>query len=296
MKPWLLLDVSYLAYRAFHAFKGNLSHDDIPTTVLFGVVRDIFSLQQLFETEKIAFCFDVGKPHRKTDFVGYKAKRDENKTAAELAAKAAVQEQITSLRKEYLPRLGFRNILWQKRYEADDIIANVVMERPKKHFVIVSSDEDLFQLLSKRVSIYNPTKKELLTLEMFQERYRVPVEQWADVKAMAGCASDNIPGIRGIGEKTAIDFLTGRLKVGKKFNTIVTNNSEWRKFLNLTTLPYPCCDGFKLVSDEVTNEKWLDLFEELGMDSLIKHIPGAPRRSTGMSRATLGIFDKPRKK
>ncbi len=293
--PWLLLDVSYLAYRAYHAMGSKLSHGDIPTTVIYGVTREIRQLQETFSTDRIAFAFDYGKPYRKTDFPAYKANRNEG-SDEDKAARLAVRNEIDAMRKDYLPSVGFQNILYQKHYEADDVIAKVVQERPTKDFVIVSSDQDLYQLLSKRVSIYNPAKKELLTLDMFHERYGCAVAQWADVKAMAGCHSDCIPGIKGIGEKTAIEFLTGKLKPGKKFDAIVEGNALWREYVGLTSLPYPGMDKLKLVRDKIDERDWLKLFDKLGMESLARSIPGMPRHQVGVTRATLGVFDKSKAK
>lgn len=280
--PWLLLDVSYLAWRSYYAF-GNLSYNQIPTTVVFGVLREIMALREQFSTSRTAFCFDVGKPWRSLDCPEYKSGREEDEN------RRAVREQLTKLRKDYLPSLGFQNILWQKGYEADDVIAKVIEDRPKRTFIVVSADQDLFQLLrGERVLIWNPHKKIRWTQKSFEETYGISPDLWADVKAIAGCSSDNIAGVRGIGEKTAIKFLSGRLAENSAaFKKIVKGNKQWQRNLGLVRLPYPGMKPFTLKKDKTTPEKWKALIDRLGMKSLAKDIPGLPRQRKGFSRKEL---------
>jgi len=290
--PWLLLDVSYLAYRAYYS-KPRLSFNDIQTSVVYGIVQDIFQLQERFNTTRIAFCFDYGRPRRAITWPKYKTSRHADKTEEETACVLEVREQVQMLRKEFLSMVGFRNIIFQKGYEADDIIAAIVLERPTKEFIIVSSDEDLYQLLSPHTSIYSPSKKELMTAERLVEEYGISPSQWADVKALAGCKGDDVDGIPGVGNKTAALFLSGKLKIGKKYESIVANNKIWRRNLSLVRLPFPGMKEIRLLKDEVTTEGWEQLIELLGMQSLAASIPGLSRKHAGgISRASLNLTRK----
>jgi len=284
IKPWLLLDVSYLAYRAFFA-TPNLVYDEIPTSVAYGVFRDVLQLLEMFDTTKIAFCFDHGKPLRSLDWPEYKSGRRKNKTDEQKEAIALVKQQIKAMRREYLPALGFTNILYQNGYEADDVIAKVVLDRPKKNFVIVSSDQDLYQLLSSRVSLWNPHAKQLWTEDLFSKLKGVTPSQWVDVKAMAGCATDDIKGIVGVGEKTACRFLNGALDPkSAAYTKCVKGNKIWRRNMILVRLPYPEIQAFPLAPSENTQEKWLPVLRKLG----IKSLPGLKRAGEKFTRATLG--------
>lgn len=293
-EPTLLLDVSYLAYRAFYAGMGQLSFNHIKTGVVYGVLKEIMFLQDRFQTKKIGFCFDVGKPNRSYSCPTYKSNRKENKSDEELKMILEVKNQLKLMRKEYLPEVGFQNIFWQKGFEADDVIAKIVLDRPKRKFIIVSSDQDLYQLLGYNCSIWNPASKELRTEEWFREKYGCGPEAWVQVKAMAGCSSDNVPGITGVGEKTALKFIRGELSKGVAFDKIVLGAKIWKSNLDLIRIPFPGIQPFTFVKDSLSPEGWGKLTSRLGMQSLTASIPGSPRRSAtkknSFTRATLGVF------
>jgi len=272
-QTWLLLDVPNLAYRNFYVL-GDLSNQGIKIGVIFGILRDIQNLLELFSTDKIVFCFDAGNEKRLTIYPDYKAKRKEKvngMTKEELEAREQLHKQINKLRDKILPFLGFRNIFWQDGYEADDVIASICSNTLNSDkAVIISTDSDLFQLLSgERIVIWNPRKGKVVTEQSFVKERGISCSQWADVKAIAGCHSDDIPGIRGIGEKTAVRFLQGRIKPDSTaYNKIVLGNEIWRRNIRLTQLPFIGVDSFELVEDRVTKEKWQKAMEKLGIKSL----------------------------
>lgn len=293
--PTLLIDVSYLAYRAYFGGMSKLSYEAIPTGVTYGVLREILFLMERFDTKRIAFCFDHGKPDRKMIYPSYKENRSEG-TKEDQAAKEAVRKQVNMLRKEYLSMVGFQNILYQKGFEADDVIAKVIQDRPKREFIIVSSDQDLYQLLGKYVRIYLPSKKSIVTEESFRKEFGCGPQTWIQVKAMAGCSTDNVKGIPGIGPKTAIKFITGELTKGKAFDKIIHGSSITKRNINLVSLPYPGIESFSLRKDDVSPERWRSLIDRLGFASLAGSLPGIPRRSAteknSFTRASLGVFKK----
>ncbi len=213
----LILDCNYLAWRAYHT-KQDLRYRGTPTGVIFGILQDVISLRELHNTERIAFCFDHDRRYlkRKIDCPGYKSSRDRpDATEEEQKMFKEVHQQILALRKTILPTLGFRNVFAEEGYEADDLIASIVCDlREGDQAIIVGADHDLFQLLGPRTIIWNPTKSVAITESSFSKDYGVTPTQWVDVKAIAGCSSDDVPGIRGIGEKTACKFLNGTLKSG----------------------------------------------------------------------------------
>lgn len=279
--PTLLIDVSYLAYRAHYSGAGQLSFELIPTGVTYGVLKEVKFLLDRFETDRIAFCFDYGRPHRQTELPEYKANRLEGKSENEKQQILAVKQQIHMLRKEYLTQIGFKNIMFQKGYEADDVIAKIIQDRPEREFIIVSSDHDLYQLLGKYVRVYNPHKKEIITEDTFRQQFNCSPETWKLVKAMAGCSTDNVKGIEGVGEKTAIKYICGQITKGKIFHKIIKGTPIWRRNIGLVSLPYPGIQPFTLHKDRVTPEGWQGLVKRLGFASLAAAIPGIPRRIAG---------------
>lgn len=277
MKTWLILDCNYLCHRAFHSMRG-LSFREVHTGVAFGFFRELVNLQSLHGASRVVFAFDHGKGLRARDFpqANYKRKRrPENLTRQEQSIRAELQKQIRYLRLNYLPSLGYRNVYYKFGYEADDIIASVCLDLPARdEAIIVSADKDLFQLLSERVCIYNPHQKKATTLESFQRDFGVSATQWVDVKAIAGCGTDEVVGVAGIGEKTAAKFLNGTLKPDSKAHqAIVNGNAIWKRNRPLVQLPYPGVPKYKYRKDRVTRKRWRRVMESLGMNSLLDDYP-----------------------
>lgn len=267
-QTWLIIDASYLAYRA-HYSTGGLAYRGLETGVVYGFLRDIVSIQDLFLADRMVFCFDYGFNLRKRDYPGYKGNRVEDENHKK------VHEQLKLLRREYLRQAGFRNLLYEKGYEADDIMASVCATLPRDdQAILVSSDQDLYQLLAPRVIYYNPGTGKTITEESFSRMYGVSPIQWVDVKAIAGCQTDCVSGVKGVGPKTAAKFITGRLKPGSKaYEAIVTNNRVWRYNRGIVRLPYPGTPEFELVEDQLSIKKWRKLTKQLGMRSLLETAP-----------------------
>lgn len=268
----LILDVNFLAWRSFYAM-GGLGYDGNVTGTLYGVFKELQNLKELFDTEHIIFCFDSKQSKRREIYPAYKASRQakyETMPRTELRAYAAFRDQVHRLEHTYLPRIGYRNIVVADGYEADDMIAAACGALPRQDIgMVVGTDSDLFQLLGPRISIWNPVKKKCITEESFRQMYGVSAGQWADVKAITGCNTDDVEGIRGVGEITAVKFLTGKLDPGSKaFDKIVKGNGIWRRNLPLVRLPYEGCPVPVLVADAVTQEGWGTVMDELGMKSI----------------------------
>lgn len=271
-RPWILVDANNLAFRSFYAMR-DLSVDGVGTAVAYGIFREVLKIKQDLNAKGVAFCFDVGESKRKLILPEYKSSRkDVSKSQKKLIQEC--RKQIDVLRTKHLPNIGFKNVFWQEGHEADDIIASIVGYNEGSRFVILSSDSDLYQLLAnKRVSIYNLNSKIIITKKYFERDKGIDPSLWCEVKALAGCKTDDVPGIEGIGEKTAIQFLCGNLTKGKKFEAIVDNNDMWRCNLPIVTLPYPKTKPFKLKRDSDLN--WSKTLKKLRINSLGHLIDGS---------------------
>ena len=272
MRTWLLLDCHNLAWRAFH------SVGDLEQGVVFGFLKDLQVLLQTLAPGRPVFCFDYGKSLRYDHIPQYKSSRKKQLlklTAREKAMREDASKQIELLRTSILSALGFRNVCFQKRYEADDVIASLCLALPKREqAVIVSSDKDLYQLLAHNVRIYNAHASRYVTADTFRAEYGIAPSQWADVKALAGCRTDDIPGIDGIGDKTAAKFLAGRLKSSSvAYGKIIRNNQKWRSNLPLVQLPMDGVIPIELQRDVVTADRWATVARGLDMPSLIEQKP-----------------------
>lgn len=272
--PILVLDVPCLCYRAKYT-TGHLSYQEDKTGVAFGFLRDVAFLIGQFNTRQLVFCFDSRNNKRKELYFWYKASRAarwENLSPEEKGELHAFRKQMERLKTEWLPRIGFKNVYTEHGYEADDLIAYICKRNRSEHsLVIVSTDKDFYQCLHKNVSIWNPQTKKLLTQEWFENEYEIHPRQWAEVKAIAGCVSDEVPGIVRVGEKTAIKYIRNQLpKNTKIYQSIVAGKDVIKRNRKLVGLPF---DNFiqcsKIEPDEFNQVQWNKVCRELGIRTLL---------------------------
>lgn len=206
--PLLIIDSSCICHMQKHAME-ELSYDEQAVGVIFGFFRQLYRLLEKRKDWNVVFVWDSFKSIRKEMFPTYKGNRNgKEKTEYDIAA----YSQFTLLREELLYEVGFTNNFLQEGYEADDLIAMLVKQFPQTSKIIASTDNDLYQLLDENTSIYNLRKKVIYTDKDFYEEYGLSPYYWSLVKAIAGCKSDNVPGVPKIGEKTACKYLLAELK------------------------------------------------------------------------------------
>lgn len=284
-ETWLVIDVSSLAHRAFHTM-GGLSYQGIPTGVIYGVLAELLRLEGEFATANMAFCFDRRGSVRAKAEPTYKAKRREEwKKWDEEKQKSYrdLRKQVTQLRMKILKNIGYTNIFSQKGYEADDIIAACTknLRKRNKRVIIVTGDKDMFQLIEEKyVSVYLPTPKEMWTWRRFLDTYYIPPTDWIRVKALAGCDSDEIGGIPGVGDATAIKFIRNELKpesVKYKSITSKTGRRIFKRNLKLVTLPF---EGTKKCHPKIHPpvQGWSDTMKSLGIKTLHKELKYKERK------------------
>jgi DNA polymerase I len=282
VSTWLILDCNYLLYRAFHAM-GGLSYEGTATGATYGFLRDLVHLQEDLSSNKVVFCFDHGRLHRESLLSTYKASRKKKRkkgTPEEKRAYKELQRQIETLKMELLFEIGYRNVLYQEGYEADDIIASVCKLSLSEDdtAIIVSADKDLYQLLNERVSIWHPQQQRMLTEAGFRGMYDIDPAMWPEVKAIAGCPTDDIPGCDGVAELTAIKFIRRKLKQESvAYKRIIAGAAAWQLNVELTLLPYPGVKEFRLRKDKVSSDKWAEVADRYGMKSLRRLSPFRPR-------------------
>ena len=203
-KKFLLLDGNSLAYRAFFALPLLTNEHGIHTNAVYGFT---LMLQKIMEEENpthMLVAFDAGKTtFRHSTFGEYKGGRQ--KTPPELS------EQFPYIRK-LIDAYGIKRYELEM-YEADDIIGTLSKQADAKgqQVVIVSGDKDLTQLATDKTTVYI-TRKGITDIEKYtpahvEEKYGLTPLQIIDMKGLMGDASDNIPGVPGVGEKTAIKLL-----------------------------------------------------------------------------------------
>lgn len=207
MKKVILVDGNNLLFRSYYAtaYSGSIMRNSrgFPTNGLFGFVNMINKIIHDEKPEYMLVAFDIGKTFRHEKYASYKDGRDE--TPNELKMQFPVAKEIlTAMGIKYLEVVG---------YEADDIIgtfARMIDEDQDFEGLIVSSDKDLLQLISNDVTVKLLKSKDylMMTPDSFREVYGIEPKRMIDLKGLMGDASDNIPGVKGIGEKTAIKLLS----------------------------------------------------------------------------------------
>ena len=272
-KKWLILDCDFLCHRAKYS-TGGLSYENKPTGVIYGFLKTVLFFQEMFDTPYIVFCWDSRKSKREEIYPAYKQQRKnryKDLTDKEIQFEKEFRYQMKKLRRNYLYRIGFKNVFVQKGYESDDIIASICINLPMlDEAVIISSDKDLYQLIRSKVVFYNPQKNKILTLQGFKKQYGIIPGEWITVKCIAGCNTDEVAGIKGIGEKTVIKYLTGELKeTTKAFQKI---KKEKVKYINknypLICLPFKGTHNPILQEDNISKAGWRAVTKELGMQSI----------------------------
>jgi DNA polymerase I len=195
-----LIDAHGLCYRAFYAVKALNNSKGQPTNAVFGFCNILRKLLKDFQPTHMAACFDVGKKTlRQEKFADYKVQRQS--MPEDLRAQIPVIRDV--LRAYQIP------IYELEGHEADDVMATLADSLSKKNVdvVIVSDDKDLSQLMSNHVSIFSARQERVLTDEDIEERFGIPSSMIVDYLALAGDASDNIPGVHGIGQVSAAKLL-----------------------------------------------------------------------------------------
>ncbi|WP_119167251.1 DNA polymerase I [Algihabitans albus] len=199
-KHLYLIDGSGYIFRAFFAIPPRMTSHGVHTNAVFGFTNMLIKLLRDTDADGLAVIFDhSGESFRNEIYPDYKANRDE--PPEELVPQFAAIREAT--RAFGLPCLE------QKGYEADDLIATYARLAAERglRVTIVSSDKDLMQLVGEGVDMLDPMKDKAIGRAEVIEKFGVPPEKVIDVQALAGDSTDNVPGVPGIGIKTAAQLV-----------------------------------------------------------------------------------------
>ena len=202
MKKLLAVDGNSILNRAFYGVRPLTTKDGFPTNALYGMVNMISRQQEQLKPDLCAVAFDLKAPTFRHKFYdAYKAGRKP------MPEELALQFPVA---KELLRTMGF-TVLELEGYEADDILGTLaaMCEEEGSEAYVMTGDRDALQLISPSVHVLLATNSDTVDMneEAFQAKYGVASSQFVDVKALMGDSSDNIPGIAGIGEKTACKLI-----------------------------------------------------------------------------------------
>ncbi len=278
-KALFLVDGSSYIYRAFFALPFLSNSTGLPTNAIYGFARMMNKLLKEHNPTHLAVVFDVSRETFRTKrYKEYKAQRP--KTPDELSV------QIPYIRK-LLDLLGIPR-LELEGYEADDVIATLAKKASGEGWrvYIVSPDKDLLQVVSDKIFVIDPLQEKLYTPKEVVEKFGVPPEHIPTYLALVGDKSDNIPGVRGIGAKRAVEIIRklGDLEsIYKRLDSLSPSikkalaEEKEKAFLSLdlakvrSDLPIPF-DPKILSLSEPNYEGLIKLYSKLEFSSLLKDI------------------------
>ncbi len=303
-KTFVLLDTHAIIHRAYHALPPLTTPAGEPAGAVYGFTTILLRILRELEPDYLAAAFDLpGPTFRHAAYERYKATRPE--TPGELASQFEKVRQILE---------AFRIPVFQKQgYEADDIIGTIAEKMKKERGVetiIVTGDMDALQLVRRGVKVYAMRKgiSDTVTYdeEAVRERYGFGPGQVPDFKGLKGDPSDNIPGVEGIGEKTATDLLQKfgslegiyrALKKGAKGIAPATGarlrageqDAKFSQQLAMiqTHVPIDFSLGAVRWTDEGSMPAARAIFEKFGFASLLKRLSGAAEKENKGEQGTL---------
>ncbi len=200
--PLILIDGSSYLYRAFHAYPGTMSNGDIPTNAVYGVVNMLRSMMRQFASERIAVVFDAkGKTFRDDMYPEYKAHRPPMPDDL----RCQIEPLHNVIRAMGLPLICVPGV------EADDVIGTLAHQASQKGMPVLIStgDKDMAQLVDDNITLINTMTNVVMDREGVIEKFGIPPELIIDYLALMGDKVDNIPGVPGVGDKTATALLQG---------------------------------------------------------------------------------------
>ncbi|EPM5583823.1 DNA polymerase I [Vibrio vulnificus] len=200
--PLILIDGSSYLYRAFHAYPGTMSNGDIPTNAVYGVVNMLRSMMRQFASDRIAVVFDAkGKTFRDDMYPEYKANRPP--MPDDLRCQIEPLHQV--IKAMGLPLIVIEGV------EADDVIGTLAYQASQQGMpvLISTSDKDMAQLVDDNITLINTMTNVVMDREGVIEKFGIPPELIIDYLALMGDKVDNIPGVPGVGDKTATALLQG---------------------------------------------------------------------------------------
>ncbi len=274
-----LIDGSSYLYRAYFAIKRLSSPSGVPTNAIYGFTQMLLKLLKDYQPHHVAMVFDVGRVTFRTElYPAYKANRAEMPDD--------LRQQMGPIRD--LVRAFNIPVVELQGYEADDLIGTLAArwEASGGKVVVVTGDKDLMQIVTEQTTLLDTMKNVTSGIPQVHERFGVGPKGVIDILGLAGDSSDNIPGVPGIGEKTAIklvqqfgsmDSLLERAgevpgKVGEKLREFSEQARLSRRLATIIRdLPYELHPD-QLLAQEPDTERLNELFKLYGFHSLIKEM------------------------
>lgn len=286
----LLIDGHSLAFRAYHALPANMAtRSGEPTNATFGFFSMLLNVLRDQQPDYVAVAFDVGKTFRHQDYADYKGTRERMPDD--------LRQQVTRIQ-EIVQALNMP-IFTAEGYEADDVLGTLARQAEAQgvYTTIVTGDRDIVQVVSDHTSVLTSGRKFsdtiIYTPETVRERWGLAPRQLIDLKALLGDTSDNVPGVKGVGEKGATDLIQtfGSVEAVYQHLDQVTakrtraaleeghDSALLSKHLVtiVTDVPGVALDLNACRVQDYDQEQVIELFRELEFRTLIERLPASVR-------------------
>ncbi len=280
-KTLYLIDGTAYIYRAYHAIRGLSNSKGLPTNAVFGFTRMLLKLVEDKKPEYVVMLFDSKRPtFRHEMYKEYKANRPP--MPEDMSVQIPYIKDITK---------GFNiPVIEMPGYEADDLIGTIARRTEAAGFspVMVTGDKDFFQLVTDKAIVWDPMKEKTTDMTAIKERFGVQPHQMIDVMGLSGDTSDNIPGVPGIGPKTALSLIQNfgtmeqlygqvdKITKKKQHENLVKYKDQAFLSRKLVTIDTAVPLEFKLEDFKVKSPdtgKLAGLFKELEFTQLQKAFP-----------------------
>jgi len=231
----LLIDGNHLCHRVYWTHT-SLSYGGKPVGLLYGFLKSLVAFKKKYSDYVFVVCWDGGYHRRKKESLdavsrgiissSYKENRRRGEISEDLESMFAQKDELQEI-------LNSAKVVqsYVEGFEGDDLIYSYVMKNFNAggNSIVITGDKDFYQLLKDNVQLYDPIKKEMWTRASFIEKYGIEPELWVDVGAIAGDKSDNIIGVDGWGEKTALKYVEKYGDVDAVLNAIKNKIKRGKK-------------------------------------------------------------------
>jgi DNA polymerase-1 len=287
MKKFFILDGNAYIHRAYHALPPLFTSNNQQVNAVYGFIRLLLKIKNIFTPDYIAICFDYpSKNFRHEIFKEYKANRKPLDEA--LISQMPLAREVSDALNIYRVEI--------QGYEADDLIATIVKHNKENSVqtIIVTGDKDILQLIEdENVLVWNDSKDIMYDAKKVEEKYGVKPNQLFDIFALVGDTADNVTGVKGIGEKTAVKLLkeygtlknilqntdSMKSKVGKLLQQGKDNVELSKKLIELdfnVPLDYKLND---FENKDLDVDKAVSFFEKYEFKSLVDKYSGKSKDS-----------------
>lgn len=268
----MIIDVSAVCYGLMHSLGVNdLSHNGMNTGIIFGFMTRLRYFHHTIKPTITIFVCDSTTSLRLAIYPQYKQKRTQRKKDDRILREMLqkTKPQVRKLEDKILPWLGFNNVFKTEGLEGDDIMHRIAGGYKSAQAILITRDKDMYQTLSPTCSMFDPQLKKFYTYIDLKTDWDCTPEEWGKARCISGCTTDEVSGIQGVAEKTAIKYLHGKLGVNTKTYQNITKGTDIiNRNRALVVLPFAGTPKFILKKNTFNKQRLLKMAKHFGFASI----------------------------